>query len=39
LFDTDGEGAPTRSEEDQFDPEQSISAIIVHHPQAKHFSV
>jgi 5-methyltetrahydrofolate--homocysteine methyltransferase len=27
------------SEEDQLDPEQSTSAIIVHHPQAKYFSV
>jgi hypothetical protein len=29
----------TLSEEDQFDPEQSTSAIVVHHPQAKYFSV
>ncbi len=29
----------TLSEEDQLDPEQSISAIVVHHPQAKYFSV
>jgi 5-methyltetrahydrofolate--homocysteine methyltransferase len=29
----------TLSEEDQLDPEQSTSAIIVHHPQAKYFSV
>jgi len=27
------------SEEDQLDPEQSTSAIVVHHPQAKYFSV
>jgi 5-methyltetrahydrofolate--homocysteine methyltransferase len=27
------------TEEDQLDPEQSTSAIIVHHPQAKYFSV
>ena len=26
-------------EEDQLEPEQSTSAIIVHHPQAKYFSV
>jgi 5-methyltetrahydrofolate--homocysteine methyltransferase len=26
-------------EEDQLHPEQSTSAIIVHHPQAKYFSV
>jgi 5-methyltetrahydrofolate--homocysteine methyltransferase len=26
------------TEEDQLDPEQSISAIVVHHPQAKDFS-
>ena len=25
--------------EDQLDPEQSTSAIVVHHPQAKYFSV
>ena len=31
--------AITLSEEDQLDPEQSTSAIIVHHPQAKYFSV
>ena len=29
----------TLSEEDQLDPEQSTSAIVVHHPQAKYFSV
>jgi 5-methyltetrahydrofolate--homocysteine methyltransferase len=29
----------TISEEDQLDPEQSTSAIVVHHPQAKYFSV
>src|SRR5713101_1827740 len=29
----------TLSEEDQLDPEQSTSAIILHHPQAKYFSV
>ena len=27
------------SEEFQLDPEQSTSAIIVHHPQAKYFSI
>ncbi|MEO5374694.1 MAG: methionine synthase [Alphaproteobacteria bacterium] len=27
------------SEEDQLDPEQSTSAIVVHHPQAKYFTV
>jgi 5-methyltetrahydrofolate--homocysteine methyltransferase len=27
------------SDEDQLDPEQSTSAIVVHHPQAKYFSV
>jgi 5-methyltetrahydrofolate--homocysteine methyltransferase len=27
------------SEEFQLDPEQSTSAIIVHHPDAKYFSV
>jgi 5-methyltetrahydrofolate--homocysteine methyltransferase len=27
------------SEEDQLEPEQSTSAIVVHHPQAKYFSV
>jgi 5-methyltetrahydrofolate--homocysteine methyltransferase len=27
------------TEEDQLDPEQSTSAIVVHHPQAKYFSV
>ena len=26
-------------EEDQLHPEQSTSAIVVHHPQAKYFSV
>ncbi|WP_374440719.1 methionine synthase [Stella sp.] len=29
----------TLSEEDQLEPEQSTSAIVVHHPQAKYFSV
>jgi len=29
----------TLSEEDQLDPEQSTSAIVVSHPQAKYFSV
>jgi 5-methyltetrahydrofolate--homocysteine methyltransferase len=29
----------TLSEEFQLDPEQSTSAIVVHHPQAKYFSV
>jgi len=29
----------TLSEEDQLNPEQSTSAIVVHHPQAKYFSV
>src|SRR5712691_11131178 len=29
----------TLSEEDQLDPEQSTSAIVLHHPQAKYFSV
>ncbi len=29
----------TISEEDQLEPEQSTSAIVVHHPQAKYFSV
>ena len=27
------------TEEDQLEPEQSTSAIVVHHPQAKYFSV
>jgi 5-methyltetrahydrofolate--homocysteine methyltransferase len=27
------------SEETQLEPEQSTSAIVVHHPQAKYFSV
>ena len=27
------------SEEDQLDPEQSTSAIVVHHPQAKYFTI
>jgi 5-methyltetrahydrofolate--homocysteine methyltransferase len=31
--------AVTLSEEDQLEPEQSTSAIVVHHPQAKYFSV
>jgi 5-methyltetrahydrofolate--homocysteine methyltransferase len=34
-----GEIGITLSEEDQLDPEQSTSAIVVHHPQAKYFSV
>jgi 5-methyltetrahydrofolate--homocysteine methyltransferase len=34
-----GEIDITLSEEDQLDPEQSTSAIVVHHPQAKYFSV
>jgi 5-methyltetrahydrofolate--homocysteine methyltransferase len=29
----------TLSEEEQLDPEQSTSALVVHHPQAKYFSV
>ena len=29
----------TLADEDQLDPEQSTSAIVVHHPQAKYFSV
>ena len=29
----------TLTEEDQLDPEQSTSAIVLHHPQAKYFSV
>jgi cobalamin-dependent methionine synthase I len=29
----------TLGEEDQLDPEQSTSAIVLHHPQAKYFSV
>jgi 5-methyltetrahydrofolate--homocysteine methyltransferase len=29
----------TLSEEDQLDPEKSTSAIVLHHPQAKYFSV
>jgi 5-methyltetrahydrofolate--homocysteine methyltransferase len=29
----------TLSDEDQLNPEQSTSAIVVHHPQAKYFSV
>jgi len=29
----------TLSEGDQLEPEQSTSAIVVHHPQAKYFSV
>ncbi len=29
----------TLSEEFQLNPEQSTSAIVVHHPQAKYFSV
>ncbi|HEX6980325.1 MAG TPA: methionine synthase [Alphaproteobacteria bacterium] len=29
----------TLSDEDQLHPEQSTSAIVVHHPQAKYFSV
>jgi 5-methyltetrahydrofolate--homocysteine methyltransferase len=34
-----GEIGLTLTEEDQLDPEQSTSAIVVHHPQAKYFSV
>ena len=33
------ESSITLSQEDQLDPEQSTSAIVVHHPQAKYFSV
>ena len=29
----------TLSENDQIEPEQSTSAIIVHHPEAKYFNV
>jgi 5-methyltetrahydrofolate--homocysteine methyltransferase len=29
----------TLTDEDQLDPEQSTSAIVLHHPQAKYFSV
>jgi 5-methyltetrahydrofolate--homocysteine methyltransferase len=29
----------TLSEESQLEPEQSTSAIIVHHPQAKYFTL
>ena len=29
----------TLSEEFQLEPEQSTSAIIVHHPEAKYFSI
>jgi 5-methyltetrahydrofolate--homocysteine methyltransferase len=29
----------TLTDEDQLDPEQSTSAIVVTHPQAKYFSV
>jgi len=29
----------TLSEEFQLDPEQSTSAIVVHHPSAKYFAV
>jgi 5-methyltetrahydrofolate--homocysteine methyltransferase len=29
----------TLTDEDQLEPEQSTSAIVVHHPQAKYFSV
>ena len=38
LFDAEEMGI-TLSEEDQLDPEQSTSAIVLHHPQAKYFSV
>jgi 5-methyltetrahydrofolate--homocysteine methyltransferase len=38
LLDAEAIGI-TLSEEDQLDPEQSTSAIVVHHPQAKYFSV
>jgi 5-methyltetrahydrofolate--homocysteine methyltransferase len=34
-----GEIGITMTEGDQLDPEQSTSAIVVHHPQAKYFSV
>jgi 5-methyltetrahydrofolate--homocysteine methyltransferase len=27
------------TEEFQLDPEQSTSAIIIHHPEAKYFSI
>ncbi|HEX3883992.1 MAG TPA: hypothetical protein VHW66_15140 [Stellaceae bacterium] len=37
LLNADRTGV-TPSEEDQLDPEQSTSAIVVHHPQAKYFS-
>ncbi len=41
MLDLLGAGALgiTLSDEDQLDPEQSTSAIVVHHPQAKYFSV
>jgi len=38
LLDADAIGIAL-TEEDQLDPEQSTSAIVVHHPQAKYFSV
>jgi 5-methyltetrahydrofolate--homocysteine methyltransferase len=38
LLDAEAIGI-TLSEEDMLDPEQSTSAIVVHHPQAKYFSV
>ena len=38
LLDAEAIGV-TLSEEDQLEPEQSTSAIVVHHPQAKYFSV
>ncbi len=34
-----GEIGIALTDEDQLDPEQSTSAIVVHHPQAKYFSV
>jgi 5-methyltetrahydrofolate--homocysteine methyltransferase len=34
-----GEIVIALSEEDRFDPEQSTSAIVLHRPQAKYFSV
>jgi 5-methyltetrahydrofolate--homocysteine methyltransferase len=38
LLDADSEGI-TLTEEYQIVPEQSTSAIVVHHPRAKYFSV
>lgn len=34
-----GGGMAIPLSEPQLDPEQSTSAIVVHHPQAKYFSV